>query len=702
MTTVRLVPSIYYLSNSSYLSVTSPSSMYANTDSTDFATVTNTRNNSTSSYYIYIRGFNFSAVPDDATVTNISIKLKAYHSNGNTSTIYGYNGTTQVSAAGSTTALTTSATVKTFTNTTIDWDTLKGYGSNFGIRINCRRSNKSNTAYVYIYGAEIEVTYTLPVYHTITSSTSSGTISPSGATSVLEGSNYTLTISDISNPTIIDNNTDVTSQRVQLTSGTTTLIPNNSTISGFTSSNISNAYTDATSTTSATLNLAGGNKTGTLYLDLGGTAIPSTATIQSVSCTATLQFSRNNSSSGVTASFQLYSGSTAKGSSTSWITSATDVAKTTYTLTTGTWSASEIANAKFYLTATNNASSTQRIFYVYGVSFNVTYELNGVVYTYTISNVTGDHTIVVSGGTTVNVTGISLDYNTATIQEEGTYQLTATISPSNASNKTVTWSSNNTAAATVNSSGLVTAVAAGQGTATITATTVDGGYTATCVVTITAIPTTEYVLTSTLVPGKTYLVANGNNGSIYLMSNEAGASRQLKGVAATVSNNKINLKATAEAKCAFDCVLYTSGNDITTTLVSDNKYLYTDSGTGLRFQTSSSLDRFWHYEDGKFWQFKSTTTNGYTDTSSEYKYYLEWDNNGNFTDNHVTSPSISDTTIPDIYLFIPASATTEALYFKNSGSWVEATAVYKKVNGSWVQQSSLSSVFDSNTNYLKG
>ena len=702
MATIRLVPSTYYLSNSSYLSVTSPSSMYANTDSTDFATVTNTRNNSTTSYYIYIRGFNFSAVPNDAIVSNISIKLKAYHSNGNTSTIYGYNGTTQVSAAGSTTALTTSATVQTFTNTTIDWDTLKGYGDNFGIRINCRRSNRSNTAYVYIYGAEIEVTYTLPVYHTITSSTSSGTISPSGATSVLEGSNYTLTISGISNPIITDNNTDVTSQRVQLTSGTTTLIPNNSTISGFTSSNISNAYTDATSTTSATLNLAGGNKTGTLYLDLGGTAIPSTATIQSVSCTATLQFSRNNSSSGVTASFQLYSGSTAKGSSTSWITSATDVAKTTYTLTTGTWSASEIANAKFYLTATNNASSTQRIFYVYGVSFNVTYELNGVVYTYTISNVTSDHTIVVSGGTIVNVTGISLDYNTATIQEESTYQLTATISPSNASNKTVTWSSNNTAAATVNSSGLVTAVAAGQGTATITATTVDGGYTATCVVTITAIPTTEYVLTSTLVPGKTYLVANGNSGSVYLMSNEAGASRQLKGVAATVSNNKINLKTTVEAKCAFDCVLYTSGNDITTTLVSDNKYLYTDSGTGLRFQTSGSLDRFWHYEDGKFWQFKSTTTNGYTDTSSEYKYYLEWDNNGNFTDNHVTSPSISDTTLPNIYLFIPASSATEALYYKNNGSWVEATAVYKKVNGSWVLQNDLSNVFDASINYVKG
>ena len=34
-------------------------------------------------------------------------------------------------------------------------------GSDFGIRINCRRSSRNTTAYVYIYGAEIEVDYTM-------------------------------------------------------------------------------------------------------------------------------------------------------------------------------------------------------------------------------------------------------------------------------------------------------------------------------------------------------------------------------------------------------------------------------------------------------------------------------------------------------------------------------------------------------------
>lgn len=44
----------------------------------------------------------------------------------------------------------------------------------------------------------------------------------------------------------------------------------------------------------------------------------------------------------------------------------------------------------------------------------------------------------------------------------------------------------------------------------------------------------------------------------------------------------------------------------------------------------------------------------------------------------------------------------EAIYYKENGSWVEPSAVYKKVNGSWVKQSDLTTVFDANTNYVKG
>lgn len=86
-----------------------------------------------------------------------------------------------------------------------------------------------------------------------------------------------------------------------------------------------------------------------------------------------------------------------------------------------------------------------------------------------------------SGGSTVSVTGVTLDKNSATIAVNGTVELTPTVSPNNATNKAVTWSSSNTSIATV-SNGVVTGKAAGN--ATITVTTMDGSYTATCTVTV--------------------------------------------------------------------------------------------------------------------------------------------------------------------------------------------------------------------------
>ena len=210
--------------------------MYANTDNTVYATVTNSRT-STSSYYIYLRGFNFDDVPSAAIVSSITIKLKAYHSGGNTSTIYCYDGTTQVSSAGSASALTTSATVKTFSNTTIDWNTLKSCGSDFGIRINCRRSSRNTTAHIYIYGAEIEVDYTLPVSATVTSTLQGdGTISPSGAYSTYEGEEYELTITPTNKTdtvTATKDGVDITSQLVAHGTGATiTATPEDVTTSG--------------------------------------------------------------------------------------------------------------------------------------------------------------------------------------------------------------------------------------------------------------------------------------------------------------------------------------------------------------------------------------------------------------------------------------------------------------------------------------
>ena len=215
MATIRLVPSTYYLSSTSYLSVSNASNMYDNTDSTTYATVTNSRS-STTSYYIYVRGFNFSAIPEGAIVNSFTVKLKARESGVSTSTSYKpylANGTTTIN--GSCDVISTTATTHTFTGISADWDDIVGYGSNFGIRINCRRASKNTTSYMYIYGAEIEVDYTIPVYYDVTINNSTSATVTASDTNPLEGTNVEIKASTISGITVKDNGTDVTSQFVQ-------------------------------------------------------------------------------------------------------------------------------------------------------------------------------------------------------------------------------------------------------------------------------------------------------------------------------------------------------------------------------------------------------------------------------------------------------------------------------------------------------
>lgn len=160
--TTRLVPSTYEFSNISYLSITNESNMYTNTDSTTYATVTSSRA-STSSYYVYLRGFNFNDIPSDAVVSSFTIKLKARETGVSTSSSYQpriCNGTTTLDGTFGT--IGTTDAVLTCTGITNNFGTIKGYGSDFGIRINIRRASSKTQQYMYISGAEIEVTYTTP------------------------------------------------------------------------------------------------------------------------------------------------------------------------------------------------------------------------------------------------------------------------------------------------------------------------------------------------------------------------------------------------------------------------------------------------------------------------------------------------------------------------------------------------------------
>lgn len=238
MATMRLVPSTYYRSNGSYVSVTDADNMYTNTDSTTYASVQNTRNSTSNTYYCYLRGFNFGDIPSDAEVTGFTIKIKANESYMSTSSSYRmslYNGTTSIGSTTVTSSLSTS--VQTFTfpiPSTLTWETLKGYGANFGIRIPLRRSSTNYSSYVYVYGAEIEVTYTVPVYYDVTINNSTSATVTATDTHPLEGDDVEIRSDTISGLTITDNGVDVTSQFTQRSETAESYTVNNVGSYGFT------------------------------------------------------------------------------------------------------------------------------------------------------------------------------------------------------------------------------------------------------------------------------------------------------------------------------------------------------------------------------------------------------------------------------------------------------------------------------------
>lgn len=407
MATIRLTPSTYYLSNSSYLSVSNADNMYDDTDSTNYATIQNTRT-STSSYYIYLRGFNFDDVPSNAIVSDITIKLKAYHSGGNTSTIYCYDGTTQVSSAGSTTALTTSVTTKTFTNTTIEWNTLKGYGSDFGIRINCRRSSRNTTSYIYIYGAEIEVTYTIPTPRTITTSlVGNGTIDPSGTQTVYDGDEFELVIEPTNQSdtiTVKRDGSDITSSLVYHSGGTTneqnvlgeyTLISGGFNGSGasYFSGIVGNGY-DTSDTTTSNYYSSGSETQAVFRYDMSFVGIPNDANITSLYMMVN-GHAESTSNSNEYMCVQLVSGDTELSEQLNFKSIGTsNSTQTIYADVTPT--ISQLENLAIECTLGYYGGA------INGATVFLTYEVNSIYYTYS-TTISGDMTIVVTIGSQTKI-----------------------------------------------------------------------------------------------------------------------------------------------------------------------------------------------------------------------------------------------------------------------------------------------------------
>lgn len=401
MATIRLIPSIFYnAAGTSYLTVSNQNNALTNTDSTTYATVSNVYA-STTNRYVYLQGFNWDDIPSGAIINSFSIKLKASESGGTTSSSYRpvlCKGTSTYSNAYCS-AVTTSATVHEFSFTQ-DFDTFRDDGDEFGIRINCRRSSRNTAASFYIYGAEIEVDYTIPNPATVTTTLSgNGTISPSGTTNTYEGAEFELTITPTDKSetvTATQDGVDITDRLVAHGTGATaTIVPESATTHSIQSGSSYAQYAvghSAESPSSSTSNMyASSGSTGYAEYSFDFSDIPSNAIIESIEVRCHGHRESSTISSTYVSQCAIYNGSTA-------VSDTVDFPSTSASIITLE------PNTTITRTMLDNLTVRHYVGYygglVTGISFVVTYStgtgIDHYTYTYTVS---GDSVIaVIIGG----------------------------------------------------------------------------------------------------------------------------------------------------------------------------------------------------------------------------------------------------------------------------------------------------------------
>ena len=144
------------------------------------------------------------------------------------------------------------------------------------------------------------------------------------------------------------------------------------------------AYDSSSSSTYARIDLVTGSNANTYAFFNFDLDIPAGATISSVACTAKAYVSSTSTNRITNRQIQLFSGTTAKGSASTISTSTTAI-----TMTTGTWTAVELQNAKIRIwiqRGTNSTTSTSYYGRFYGATFTVTYSLSGTEYSITAAS----------------------------------------------------------------------------------------------------------------------------------------------------------------------------------------------------------------------------------------------------------------------------------------------------------------------------
>lgn len=424
MAVITFIPSSYDQANSNHAgtdSTNKPSNgLTAATSETRAAFTSNTTANSTTSIYY---NFDCSSIPQNVTINSVACDFKATCSSNYFNTRVGQLCTGTKKKGSGTTITNTSI------NNTVNVQTISNTGSwtraelnNIKILIEAVRGTSTNAFTISFYGATLTVDYTVngEIYDvtSVLSTNAVDSINPAGLTEVIEGDNYQLEIhaASLDDFKVEDNGVNVTSQLVQhneITSGTINAKPETTPT---TEVSVSGAafYTSSSSQTTARFNDAVGhtaespatmpssnqwtyvkggnnnNATGWAIYDFDFSSIPANATITSVSVKCYGGKENTNSGSQYQAKIGLYSGTTLKSTEQQFTSTSASIMTIS---SPGTWTRAELQNAKLRFTVAYYGG------WLGGVTWTVNYtvpSVNPYYWTYSLSNVAANHTIIIS------------------------------------------------------------------------------------------------------------------------------------------------------------------------------------------------------------------------------------------------------------------------------------------------------------------
>ena len=338
-------------------------------------------------YYL----FDVSDIPANATINSVACTARgARRYNSGTTQFQLIAGTTLKGSPTTVSASGTSASGQTYVLTTGTWT--RSELNNIALRIYSVKTSSRNGSHVIRFnGATLTVNYSVngTEYEITINNSSTATTQPTGTTYVFQGGDQEvliLNVQSLDDIVVKDNGTVVTPVAyIQISE---TFIPSSLVASSGSVTNPNNGLTDTASTTYAQTNGQSGHYL-TYAFDVS--SIPQNATINSVTCQAKVEHTRSTAAGSV----QLYSGTNAKGSASTFGNTATVV-----NLTTGTWTRSELNDIRIRVGNTYNGGTTTYYTRFYGANLVINYTAPGtggtiLYYSYTISNISADHTITV-------------------------------------------------------------------------------------------------------------------------------------------------------------------------------------------------------------------------------------------------------------------------------------------------------------------